>query len=152
MKDIIAGRPVFGNPSEPGGFNSDRQTRPSGLMLVHAIRTMAVLDDFIMMVLNENREIGKALFWLLHAILPKGHRLFWIMRIPVWIQNKKWRTFTWIASIWDNGELVVGFGEFLENNKQLVPSGYNKDCGHRHIGIYNLMQTLNNSLRSFKIT
>ena len=32
-----------------------------------------------------------------------------------------------IAGIWDNGELVVGFGEFLENNKQLVPSGYNKD-------------------------
>ena len=29
--------------------------------------------------------------------------------------------------IWDAGEILIGFGEFLENNKELVPSGYNLD-------------------------
>jgi hypothetical protein len=32
-----------------------------------------------------------------------------------------------VASIWDNGELVLGYGEFMENNKNLVPAGYSHD-------------------------
>ena len=32
-----------------------------------------------------------------------------------------------VVSIWDNGEILIGFGEFLENNKSLVPSAYNRD-------------------------
>ena len=27
-----------------------------------------------------------------------------------------------ISVIWDAGEILIGFGEFLENNKELVPS------------------------------
>ncbi len=29
-----------------------------------------------------------------------------------------------VMSIWDNGEIMIGYGEFVENNKNLVPSGY----------------------------
>ena len=32
-----------------------------------------------------------------------------------------------VKQVWDNGELVVGYGEFLENNKRLVPAGYTMD-------------------------
>jgi DNA polymerase II large subunit len=32
-----------------------------------------------------------------------------------------------VKNIWDNGELVIGYGEFLENNKNLVPAGYTMD-------------------------
>jgi len=32
-----------------------------------------------------------------------------------------------VVSVWDNGEILMGFGEFLENNKNLVPSAYNRD-------------------------
>jgi hypothetical protein len=32
-----------------------------------------------------------------------------------------------IRSIWDNGEIVIGYGEFMENNKKLVPAGYTTD-------------------------
>ena len=32
-----------------------------------------------------------------------------------------------IRSIWDNGEIVIGYGEFMENNKNLVPAGYTSD-------------------------
>ena len=32
-----------------------------------------------------------------------------------------------ISSIWDNGELVLGYGEFMENNKNLVPAAYSHD-------------------------
>ena len=33
-----------------------------------------------------------------------------------------------VVRLWDSGEMLVGFGEFLEN-KNLVPSPYNKDRG-----------------------
>ena len=32
-----------------------------------------------------------------------------------------------VKQVWDNGELVIGFGEFMENNKRLVPAGYTMD-------------------------
>ena len=32
-----------------------------------------------------------------------------------------------LDSIWDAGEILVGYGEFLENNKPLVPSSYSVD-------------------------
>ena len=32
-----------------------------------------------------------------------------------------------LQAIWDNGELMIGYGEFAENNKPLVPSGYVSD-------------------------
>ena len=32
-----------------------------------------------------------------------------------------------IGAIWDNGEIVIGYGEFMENNKNLVPAGYSMD-------------------------
>ena len=41
------------------------------------------------------------------------------------------KSFSTIASdvrcVWDNGELVIGYGEFMENNKTLVPAGYGFD-------------------------
>ena len=32
-----------------------------------------------------------------------------------------------IRSIWDNGEIVIGYGEFMENNKKLVPADCTSD-------------------------
>ena len=42
------------------------------------------------------------------------------------IQNRSTKT-AQISSIWDNGELVLGYGEFMENNKNLVPAAYSRD-------------------------
>ena len=33
-----------------------------------------------------------------------------------------------VKQVWDNGELVIGYGEFMENNKRLVPAGYSVDA------------------------
>ena len=131
MKDIIAGRPVFGNPSEPGGFRLRYgRARPSGLAAGSCNpATMAVLDDFITIGTQMKIERpGKAC-----AITPcdiaEGPSVILDNGEFLRLDSKQEveEHLPRIASIWDNGELVVGFGEFLENNKQLVPSGYNKD-------------------------
>jgi DNA polymerase II large subunit len=49
MRDIIAGRPVFGGPLQPGGFRLRYgRARPSGLAAASTnTASMLALDDFI---------------------------------------------------------------------------------------------------------
>ncbi len=131
MRDIIAGRPVFGEPNTPGGFRL-RYGRPrtSGLAAagVHPA-SMHAMGDFLAVGTQMKIERpGKAC-----AVVPcddlegptvllKSGRYGRIQSAEMWhrIQDD-------VLSIWDNGELMIGYGEFAENNKPLVPSGYVSD-------------------------
>ena len=131
MKDIIAGRPVFGAPLEPGGFRLRYgRARPSGLAAGSCnAASMAAMDDFITVGTQMKIERpGKACAitpcdiaegpW---AILKDGS----FRRYDDAASFRKDKAK--VASIWDNGELVLGYGEFMENNKNLVPAGYSHD-------------------------
>ncbi|MDE0707559.1 MAG: hypothetical protein OSB33_01280 [Candidatus Poseidoniales archaeon] len=131
MKDIIAGRPVFGEPNTPGGFRL-RYGRPrtSGLAAagVHPA-SMHAMGDFLAVGTQMKIERpGKAC-----AVVPcddlegptvllNSGRYGRIQSAEMWhrIEDD-------VLSIWDNGELMIGYGEFAENNKPLVPSGYVSD-------------------------
>ncbi len=131
MKDIIAGRPVFGGPLEPGGFRLRYgRARPSGLAAGSCnAASMAAMDDFITVGTQMKIERpGKAC-----AITPCD-----IAEGPwVLMNDGEFRRIddegefraekARISMIWDNGELVLGYGEFMENNKNLVPAGYSQD-------------------------
>ncbi|MDP6325378.1 MAG: hypothetical protein QF684_07455 [Candidatus Thalassarchaeaceae archaeon] len=131
MGDIIAGRPVFGEPNTPGGFRL-RYGRPrtSGLAAagVHPA-SMHAMGDFLAVGTQMKIERpGKAC-----AVVPcddldgptvllNSGRYGRIQSAEMWhrIEDD-------VLSIWDNGELMIGYGEFAENNKPLVPSGYVSD-------------------------
>ena len=131
MNDIIAGRPVFGAPQEPGGFRLRYgRARPSGLAAASVNPAcMLAMDDFITIGTQMKIERpGKAC-----AITPSDYT------DGPWVVLEDGR-FTRcdtidcfnelkpnIATIWDNGEIVIGYGEFMENNKNLVPAGYSMD-------------------------
>ncbi len=131
MNDIIAGRPVLGDPSTPGGFRLRYgRCRTSGLA-AGAINpvSMYALDDFLTIGTQMKIERpGKAT-----AITPcdeiEGP---WLLlsdgtfsRVD---DESKWNEIKkQVISIWDAGEILLGYGEFLENNKALVPSGYGMD-------------------------
>ena len=128
MKDIIAGRPIFGGPQQPGGFRLRYgRGRPSGLAAASLNpASMLVLDDFVTIGTQMKIERpGKACAvtpstdsegpWV---VLSSGQ----FLRIDEAEQLRKVRPD--IRSIWDNGEIVIGYGEFMENNKNLVPAGY----------------------------
>lgn len=130
MKDIIAGRPVFGDPCTPGAFRLKYgRARPSGLAAASLNpSSMVVMDDFLAVGTQMKIERpGKAC-----AVTPcdEAEGPWMILRdgsflrmddVELWPEMKKR-----LVSIWDNGEIVLGYGEFLENNKNLVPAGY---CG-----------------------
>ena len=131
MDDIIAGRPVFGSPQEPGGFRLRYgRSRPSGLAAASVNPAcMLAMDDFITIGTQMKIERpGKAC-----AITPSDYTdgPWVILRDGQFIRCDTVQEFNRvrdnIATIWDNGEIVIGYGEFLENNKHLVPAGYSID-------------------------
>ncbi|DAC50184.1 MAG TPA: hypothetical protein D7H97_04075 [Candidatus Poseidoniales archaeon] len=131
MKEIIAGRPVFGEPLSAGGFRLRYgRTRATGLAAGSLSPvTMHALGNFISVGTQLKIERpGKAC-----AITPSD-----ALQGPTILHNsgcfgrvdilEKWPELENETNIiWDNGELMLGYGEFLENNKNLVPSGYNRD-------------------------
>lgn len=131
MKDIIAGRPVFGEPLTRGGFRLRYgRSRASGLAAgsINAAG-MAAMDDFLTIGTQMKIERpGKAC-----AVTPcdelegpwtilRDGRFLRIDDATSW-KNIEAETIT----IWDNGEIALGYGEFMENNKELVPAGYCTD-------------------------
>ena len=128
MDDIIAGRPMFGGPLQPGGFRLRYgRARPSGLAAASTNTTsMLALDDFITIGTQMKIERpGKAC-----AITPcdEAEGPWVILDDGAFLRIDHPRHYVPLRSrvkqVWDNGELVIGYGEFLENNKRLVPSGY----------------------------
>ena len=124
-------RSVFGEPGEPGAFRLRYgRSRASGLAAagINPV-SMEAMGGFLAVGTQMKVERpGKAA-----AVTPTTdvegptvllndgsyHR---IDTIEEWHDIEKE-----VLSIWDSGEILVGFGEFLENNKELVPSAYNKD-------------------------
>ncbi|MDP6379474.1 MAG: hypothetical protein QF885_07480, partial [Candidatus Thalassarchaeaceae archaeon] len=131
MKEIIAGRPVFGETLSAGGFRLRYgRTRATGLAAASLSPiTMHALGNFIAVGTQLKIERpGKAC-----AITPSD-----TLQGPTILHNSgcfgridildKWPELENETNIiWDNGEIMLGYGEFLENNKNLVPSGYNRD-------------------------
>ena len=118
MEDIIAGRPV------------DGRTRATGLAAgALSPVTMHAMGEFIAVGTQLKIERpGKAC-----AVTPcdslqgptvilKDGRFGRVDVLSKWSEIDDD-----VLSIWDNGEIMLGFGEFLENNKNLIPSAYNRD-------------------------
>jgi len=131
MDDVIAGRPIFGEPCEPGGFRLRYgRSRATGLAAAGLNPvSMKAAGGFLSVGTQMKIERpGKAC-----AVTPCAE----IEGPMVILDNGEFRRVDamedWekieerVISIWDNGEILIGFGEFLENNKSLVPSAYNRD-------------------------
>ncbi|MEM3562241.1 MAG: DNA polymerase II large subunit [Candidatus Jordarchaeaceae archaeon] len=128
LADVIAGRPVFGEPSAAGSFRLRYgRSRNTGLSAVGINpATMIVLDEFLAPGTHIRTERpGKGAIVLpvdsiegpivktLDGSVVKINTIKEAMEVA-----KK------IDKILFLGDLLVAFGEFLENNHPLVPSAY----------------------------
>ncbi|MGA9140103.1 MAG: DNA polymerase II large subunit [Methanocella sp.] len=126
--DLIAGRPVFGHPSRAGGFRLRYgRSRNTGFATagIHPA-SMVIMDDFIATGTQLKVERpGKAA-----AMVPvdslEGPTVKLIngdvVRIGDVAEARRLRPD--VSEILDNGEFIINFGDFLENNHTLVPSPY----------------------------
>ena len=131
LKDIIAGRPVFSHPGKPGGFRLHYgRSRLSGLAAASVSPvTMVALDEFIATGCQLKVELpGKAA-----AITPcdslegpmvlleDGSHI--MLRTVDEARELKER----IVEITDIGEILISYGDFLENNHALEPPSFTED-------------------------
>ena len=131
MQELIAGRPVLAHPSRPGGFRLRYgRTRATGLAAIAmSPATMVALDRFVAIGTQLKIERpGKA-----GAITPcdtiegpiallKNGDLVEIDTV-----EKAKETASAVRTFYDVGEVLIPFGEFLENNHTLVPGSYSPE-------------------------
>lgn len=128
LRDIIAGRPVFGYPNRPGGFRLRYgRSRLSGLAAasINPV-SMYIVDEFIAIGSQIKVELpGKAA-----AITPCDtidgptvllksgeHKKIKTIEEAIAVKEE-------VAEITDLGEILIAYGDFLENNKNLVTSPF----------------------------
>lgn len=130
MEDVIAGRPIFSFPARSGGFRLRYgRARNTGLAAVgiHPA-TMMVLQNFLAAGTQLRIEgPGKAgVVVPVDTIEPPIVRLKNGSVVRVSLQN-----FEQIQNMVDKilflGDILIGFGDFLYNNKPLLPSGFTEE-------------------------
>ncbi len=128
LKDIVAGRPVIGHPSRPGGlrlrYGRGRTTGLAAIALNPA--TMFALDDFLAIGTQIKIERpGKA-----GAVTPCDRLEGPILLLDNGdlVQTNTVADFKAVKErvreITDVGQILFPFGEFVENNHVLVPGDY----------------------------
>jgi len=128
LKDLVAGRPIFGHPCAVGGFRLRYgRARTAGLAaLAFNPASMYAMDEF--MALGTQVKIerpGKACVVTPcdildgpYVLLRNGSLVHCQTKEEIIAVRKD------VAEIVDNGEILIPFGEFSENNHPLVPCGY----------------------------
>jgi DNA polymerase II large subunit len=131
MEDVIAGRPIFSFPNRSGGFRLRYgRSRNMGLAAlgIHPA-TMIILDKFL--ATGTQMRIDKpgkgGITVPVDTIEAPIVRLKdgSVIRVHNSVQAEQIKPN--IEQILFLGDLLVGFGEFLENNKPLEPSGYTEE-------------------------
>ncbi|MFW6046093.1 MAG: DNA polymerase II large subunit, partial [Natronomonas sp.] len=137
LRDLIAGRPVFGHPSEPGGLRLRYgRARNHGFATagVHPA-TMHLVDDFLAAGTQIKTERpGKAA-----GVVPVDT----IEGPTVKLANGDVRRIddveealevrNGVVAILDLGEYLVNYGEFVENNQPLSPASYTVEWWRRDL-------------------
>jgi DNA polymerase II large subunit len=128
LQDLIAGRPVFSYPSRPGGFRLryGRGRNTSFAAAGTSPATMVMMDDFIAAgtQLKVERPGKAAAMGPVDTLEGPTVRLFNgdVLRIDTAEEALRLRPS--VQKILDIGEILINFGDFLENNHPLVPSSY----------------------------
>lgn len=128
IKDVIAGRPIFSHPSHRGGFRirygHSRNTGLAGIGIHPA--TMKVVMEFLAPgthIRTERPGKGSIVMPVDSiegpiVLLKDGS----VVQLNTYEDAIKYHKK--IIEILFLGDLLVGFGEFLENNHPLIPSGF----------------------------
>ncbi len=128
LQDLIAGRPVFSYPSRAGGFRLryGRSRNTSFAAAGISPATMVMMDDFIaagtqIKIERPGKAAGIA---PVDTIEGPTVRLFNGDVLQVNTAEEALRIRPSVQKILDIGEILINYGDFLENNHPLVPSSY----------------------------
>lgn len=128
LRDLIAGRPVFSHPSRPGGFRLRYGRSRNTSFAAAGINpsSMVILDNFIapgtqLKVERPGKAAGMAPVDSIEGPtvrLKSGD----VLRVDDYQQALE--LCHDVEYIIDIGEILINYGDFLENNHVLIPSSY----------------------------
>lgn len=128
VQDLVAGRPVFTFPMEKGGFRLRYgRNRTSGFASCSvSAQTLDILDEFIGVGTQLKLERpGKAtVITACDTIEPPIVRLKNGEVKTLYTREDAKALTGEISEILHLGDILIGYGEFAENNHVLVPNGY----------------------------
>ena len=128
IRDLIAGRSVFSHPSRPGGFRLRYGRSRNTSFAAAGINpsTMVLLDDFITngTQLKIERPGKAAAMSAVDSIEGPTVRLYSGDLIRIDNINEAYELRSQVEAIIDIGEILINYGDFLENNHPLMPSPY----------------------------
>ena len=137
IADIIAGRPVFGYPSRIGGYRLRYgRSRDTGFAAcgLHPA-SMTIVDDFCAIGTQTRIERpGKS-----SSTMPVDSIEGPIVALKggsvrqISSPNEAKELFPNVETILFLGDILLGFGEFVENNQHIVPSGYVEEWWLHHL-------------------
>ena len=128
LDEVIAGRPVFSMPDRPGGFRLRYgRSRNTGLAAVGVHpATMVLLKGFLAVGTQLKLEVpGKGgVVAPVDSLEPPVVKLRdgSVVRVETAEQAKALAGR--VAKVLFLGDLLISYGDFLYNNKELLPSGY----------------------------
>lgn len=128
IRDLIAGRPVFSHPSRPGGFRLRYGRSRNTSFAAAGINpsTMVLLDDFVTngTQLKVERPGKAAGMSAVDSIEGPTVRLYSGDLVRVDNIEEAYELRPQVEVIVDIGEILINYGDFLENNHPLMPSPY----------------------------
>ncbi|HEX9816631.1 MAG TPA: DNA polymerase II large subunit, partial [Candidatus Thermoplasmatota archaeon] len=128
IKELIGGRPVFSHPSRPGGFRLRYgRSRTGGLASTSVSPvTMHVVDDFL--AIGTQMKLERPGKGTIATPCSELESPILLLRNGDLVQPKtieEWRALASpVAQIVDLGEILIPFGEFLENNALLSDASF----------------------------
>ncbi|HEV2428649.1 MAG TPA: DNA polymerase II large subunit, partial [Thermoplasmata archaeon] len=131
LREAVGGRPVLAYPGRPGGFRlAYGRARTSGLASC-AVNpaTMVLLRRFVAVGTQLKMELpGKASAMSVCDTID-GPIVELDDGTLTKVNDREWAELLLprVRRLVDLGEILVPFGEFLENNRRLVPGGYTLD-------------------------
>ncbi|MFQ6127591.1 MAG: DNA polymerase II large subunit [Thermoplasmata archaeon] len=126
IQNIVAGRPILSHPSRAGGFRLRYgRSRATGLAALGINpATMRALDNFIAVGTQIKIERPSKAGAVTPCDSIEGPILLMENGDLVEVSNEKDVPSRGIRKIVDLGEILIPYGEFLENNHLLIPGAY----------------------------
>ncbi|OYT59689.1 DNA polymerase II large subunit, partial [Euryarchaeota archaeon ex4484_178] len=155
IKDVLAGRPIFSYPLKPGGFRLRYgRCRAGGLATISVNpATMYILNEFIAIGTQLKMERPGKAGGITSCDSIEGPIVLLDNGDVIQISNmddaKKYKDK--IREIIDVGEILIPYGEFLENNHPLVPSSYVVEWWKQEAERAGFHGEIKDSIHAFKI-
>jgi len=128
LEDIVAGRPIFAHPSRTGGFRLRYgRSRNTGLAAIGLNpATMLILGEFLAIGTQVRTERPGKSSIIMPVTSIEGPIVKLedesVIQVNSLIEAQK--ILDKIKEILFLGDILIAYGEFLENNHPLLPSGY----------------------------